>query len=135
MSKIDFGNLPKYIDYDLLLRLRELCVWYRNYAKENNYRKGIYRELQQTPQWKEARQIRIKMARQVNHLRENAYLRCELCLTPTPEWAIIMHHIKYDWNYIFEIGIRLVCRKCHDNNLYHRILKERNKKKQRGNSK
>lgn len=94
------------------IRLRELCVWYRGWAKENKYRKGLYKDLQNTLQWKEARKIQIEILRKLNNIPERKYLRCSKCLIPTPEWNLIMHHKEYDWNYIFEQGIQIICRGC-----------------------
>lgn len=99
---------------DYFVRLRELCIWYRKWAKEKNYAKGIYKELQKTEEWKEARNIHIKILRYLNKKPNKTYLRCSKCLKLTPEWALIMHHGEYDWDYIFEQGIRLICRSCNE---------------------
>ena len=100
---------------DKFIRLRELCVWYRKWAKDKSYSKGIYRNLQETPQWKEARKIQIDILRDLNHKYGKSYLRCSKCLRPTPEWRLVMHHKYYNWSYIFEEGIQIICRYCHDN--------------------
>ncbi len=102
---------------DCFIRLRELCIWYRNWAKEKKYSKGIYQALQKREEWKEARRIHIKISRDLNHIPENKYLRCSECLKPTAEWNLVMHHKEYDWDYLFEQGIQLICRSC--NNKIH----------------
>ncbi len=119
---IDSTKFKKYVNIIYLRRLRELSIWYRSWAKTQKYKKGIYRKAQKTKQWKEARQIHLKMFREMNHFSNKEPLICWKCNELTPEWALVIHHTKYDWNFIFEVGIQLICRKCHNNNSDHQKL-------------